>query len=208
MSSPGRSVSQFDNCWLQTQPPPEYIQKCFIYYPCRRLEPMSQRRINRRSFLKQGAAVVAAGVIGLSAGSMGSGLLSMRSSNSAVLSPALRVQSALGSGSLTSGDAAILRFLATLETLETDFWQQYNELGGIQDSEVPGGSGSQPYTAALEVLDSDMPQYIHDNTEDEFTHFTFIDAYLTSKGAQTVSLDQFRTLPGSKATGAQHIKRL
>jgi hypothetical protein len=114
----------------------------------------------------------------------------------------------LGSGSLTSGDAAILRFLATLETLETDFWQQYNELGGIQDSEVPGGSGSQPYTAALEVLDSDMPQYIHDNTEDEFTHFTFIDAYLTSKGAQTVSLDQFRTLPGSKATGAQHIKRL
>ena len=169
---------------------------------------MSQRRINRRSFLKQGAAVVAAGVIGLSAGSMGSGLLSMRSSNSAVLSPALRVQSALGSGSLTSGDAAILRFLATLETLETDFWQQYNELGGIQDSEVPGGSGSQPYTAALEVLDSDMPQYIHDNTEDEFTHFTFIDAYLTSKGAQTVSLDQFRTLPGSKATGAQHIKRL
>ena len=112
------------------------------------------------------------------------------------------------SGSLTEGDASILRFLATLETLETDFWQQYNELGGIQDSEVPGGTGSAAYTLALEVLDSDMPQYIHDNTEDEFTHFTFIDAYLASKGAKTASLDRFRTLPSSMATGAQQIKRL
>ena len=41
---------------------------------------------------------------------------------------------------LTKGDEAMLRFLAALETLEADFWQQYNELGGIQDSEVPGGS--------------------------------------------------------------------
>src|SRR6266702_7172527 len=79
--------------------------------------------------------------------------------------------------------AAILRFLAAAEILETDAWQQYNELGGIQDSEVPGGSGSAAYTAALQVLDEDMPQYIHDNTEDEFTHFTFINAYLVSKGA-------------------------
>src|SRR5438128_8628707 len=45
-----------------------------------------------------------------------------------------------GSGALTSGDAAILRFLAAAEILETDLWQQYNELGGIQDSEVPGGT--------------------------------------------------------------------
>ncbi len=37
---------------------------------------------------------------------------------------------------LTKGDAAILRFLAAAEILETDLWQQYNELGGIQDSEV------------------------------------------------------------------------
>jgi hypothetical protein len=28
-----------------------------------------------------------------------------------------------------------------------------------------------------------MPQYIHDNTEDEISHFTFINAYLVSKGA-------------------------
>jgi len=107
-----------------------------------------------------------------------------------------------------AGDAAILRFLAAAETLETDAWQQYNELGGIQDSEVPGGSGNPAYTAALAVLDSDMAQYIHDNTDDEFTHFTFINAYLRAHGAAAVNLDKFRTLPSSKATGAQQIGRL
>jgi Ferritin-like domain len=109
---------------------------------------------------------------------------------------------AWANGSLSSGDAAILRFLSAAEILETDLWQQYNELGGIQDSEVPGGKGNGPYTQALSKLDSDMAQYIHDNTEDEFTHFTFINAYLKSRGAQPVNLDMFRTLPGSTATGA------
>ena len=85
---------------------------------------------------------------------------------------------AFASGGLTRGDAAILRFLAAAEILETDLWQQYNELGGIQDSEVPGGSGNPDYTEAVAVLDEDMNQYIHDNTEDEFSHFTFINAYL------------------------------
>ena len=111
-------------------------------------------------------------------------------------------------GRLTKGDAAILRFLAAAEILESDLWQQYNELGGIQDSEVPGGTGNPTYTAALAVLDSDMAQYIHDNTEDEISHFTFINAYLMSKGADPVNLDQFRTLPSSKAAGAQQIGRL
>src|SRR5579875_2395395 len=82
---------------------------------------------------------------------------------------------------LTRGDVAILRFLAAAEIIESDLWQQYNELGGIQDSEVPGGSGSQPYIQALQVLDGDMPQYIHDNTDDEMSHFTFINAYLLAK---------------------------
>src|SRR5438309_1125656 len=108
-----------------------------------------------------------------------------------------------GSGDpITEGDAALLRFAAAAEILETDFWVQYNELGGIQDSEVPGGSGNPIYTRALKVLDGDMDQYIHDNTEDEFTHFTFLNAYLVSKGAQPVHLNQFRTLPGSTATGS------
>jgi hypothetical protein len=112
------------------------------------------------------------------------------------------------SGTIGTGDAAILRFLAAAEILETDLWQQYNELGGIQDKELPGGGGSQPYREALEKLDEDMPQYIHDNTEDELTHETFINAYLESRGAEAVNLEAFRTLPSSKASGAQQIGRL
>jgi Ferritin-like domain len=110
--------------------------------------------------------------------------------------------------SLTNGDIAILRFLAAVEIIESDLWLQYNELGGIQDSEVPGGSFSKPYRDALRNLDGDMDQYIHDNTEDEFSHAAFINAFLKSKGAQQVNLDQFRTLPSSKATGANQIGRL
>ena len=121
----------------------------------------------------------------------------------------LEVPGASASGPLTAGDEAILRFLSAAEILETDLWQQYNELGGIPDREVPGGRGNKAYTAALTQLDADMPQYIHDNTEDEFTHFTFINAYLVSRGGRPVNLDQFRTLSGSRATGARRgVKRL
>jgi len=148
---------------------------------------------DRRSFLKKG--VVTAGVAAAGVGLLSNGL------------PVLAKEDEK-SGRLRKGDAAILRFLAAAEILETDLWQQYNELGGIQDSEVPGGSGSAPYIAALLQLDSDMPQYIHDNTEDELTHEVFINAYLASKGADIVDLDKFRTLPSSKATGAQQIGRL
>ena len=112
------------------------------------------------------------------------------------------------SSGLSRGDVAILRFLAAAEIIETDLWQQYNELGGIQDGEVPGGSGSAAYIKALQVLDGDMSQYIHDNTEDEMSHFTFLNAYLISKGAEPVNLDKYRTLPSSKATGARQIGRL
>ncbi len=115
---------------------------------------------------------------------------------------------AVAAGGLTPGDAALLRFAAAAEILETDFWVQYNELGGVQDSEVPGGSGNPDYTAALEVLDEDMPIYIHDNTDDEFTHQNFLNAYLASKGAATVNLEPFRTLPGSSATGSSGKPRL
>src|SRR5215471_5979624 len=144
---------------------------------------------NRRSFIKKG---LAAGTVTLTAG--------MASSTS---------DDDQDDSKLSKGDAAILRFLAAAEILESDLWIQYNELGGVQDSEVPGVTGgSAPYIAALEVLDGDMPQYIHDNTEDELTHFQFINAYLASKGAAPVNLDQFRNLPSSKATGARQIGRL
>src|SRR4051812_7268688 len=151
---------------------------------------VEQRGFSRRAFLASGAAV-----------GVGAGLGPFGSAVSALADKP-------PSTKLEKGDAAILRFLAAAEILETDLWQQYNELGGIQDSEVPGGSGSPTYVKALEVLDEDMPQYIHDNTEDEFTHFTFLNAYLESRGADAVDLSEFATLPSSKATGARQIGRL
>jgi hypothetical protein len=142
---------------------------------------------NRRSFIKKGLTVAGTATAG------------------AALLAKNREE---GGGRLNNGDAAILRFLAAAEIIESDLWIQYNELGGVQDNEVPGGTGSAAYTAALKNLDGDMDQYIHDNTEDEISHFTFINAYLASKGADTVDLDRFRTLPGSQATGAEPIGRL
>src|ERR1700739_2941217 len=139
---------------------------------------------SRRAFLKQGIA----------AGAAGAGFAYL--ADSTLVFPQESRQ-----GKLSNGDAALLRFAAAAEILESDFWVQYNELGGIQDSEVSGGSGNPAYTAALAVLDSDFPQYLHDNTDDEITHFTFLNAYLALKGAATISLEPFRTLQGSNATG-------
>src|SRR6266446_2273201 len=48
-------------------------------------------------------------------------------------------------------------------------------------------------------------QMIDDN---EITHFTFLNAYLVSKGAKPVNLDQFLTLQGSTATGSSGKPRL
>src|SRR5437660_3604147 len=152
---------------------------------------------NRRSFLKNGFTAAGVATTGL-------GLLANSPSLLAERGPEAQ------SGRLVRGDAALLRFAAAAEILETDFWVQYNELGGVQDNEFPGGGGtSNPaYTAALTVLDSDMAQYIHDNTDDEFTHQNFLNGYLASKGADTVNLEAFRTLPGSKASGSTGAPRL
>src|SRR6266513_2827850 len=136
--------------------------------------------ISRRLFLGKSIA--------LGAGTIGVGLLG-------------DTRTAEASGGLTPGDAALLRFPAALELLEADFWIQYNELGGIQDDEVPGGSGNEAYTDALEVIEDEMRDYIHDNTDDEITHHQFLKAYLVSKGAAPANLDPFRTLMGSTATG-------
>jgi hypothetical protein len=165
----------------------------------RRTPMIKDRKLNsstltgRRGFLKRG---IAAGAVGVGVG------FNLLGDSPAAL--ALEE----GSGSLTKGDASMLRFAAAAEILESDFWVQYNELGGIQDSEVSGGSGNPIYTKKLEVLDSDFPQYIHDNTDDEITHFTFLNAYLESKGADPVNLEPFRVLPGSTATGSSEKPRL
>src|SRR5947199_4306720 len=143
----------------------------------------SKKPVNRRSFIKKG--------LGAGSATLAAGLLSSSSSG--------KEKDKGEGGNLSQGDAAILRFLAAAEILESDLWIQYNELGGVQDSQVPGiTGGSAPYIAALEVLDEDMPQYIHDNTEDEITHLQFIKHYLAAKIAVPVSLDQFVTLQRDK----------
>ncbi len=152
----------------------------------KQLETAIRKPANRRSFLKKGLAA--------SAATVGVGLLSDQ-------------LSALGADhdrEITKGDAAILRFLAAAEILETDLWVQYTELAG-QNAPDSG------YKTGLEQLDGDMPQYISDNTDDERSHELFINAYLISKGARPVDLDQFRTLEGSQVTdipGVASRKRL
>ena len=169
----------------------------------RDLNPSSTRGSNRRSFLKN--TMVAGAVVG-GAGILARGL------------PAVAQD---GSAPITQGDAAILRFLAAAEIIESDLWLQYQELLGVQDNEVasiasqqiPGypakaTGGNTAFTQEIVKLDGDMSQYIHDNTEDELTHETFINAYLISKGFDPVSLDAFRTLPSSTAKGANQVGRL
>ena len=131
-------------------------------------------------------------------------------------------------GKLSRGDASILRFLAAAEILEADVWEQYWELtsGAVRHkgdfaSKINPSTGKPPvgtggnalYTTALELLDSDMPQYIVDNTDDEFSHTNFLLEYLKSRGANTAELDllvgpHFRTVPGSVATGSAKKGRL
>jgi Ferritin-like domain len=146
-------------------------------------ESSSAHGVKRRSFLKGLGAAGAA----LSAGS---------------LFATVGLAEAQSPKTLTTSDAAILRFLAAAELLEADLWQQYAELGGV----TPGKQN--PYQKAFQKLDGDGSQYISSNTLDELTHAEFLNAYLLSKGAEPVDLDGFRTLPSSQTTGAQNIGRL
>jgi hypothetical protein len=142
--------------------------------------------VGRRSFLK-----------GL--GIVGATLLPAR----ILLLADAKAQEKTSSGKLTKGDADLLRFAAWAEIVESDLWVQYNELGGAT---TPTG-GNPAYTAALQNLDGDMPQYITDNTDDELSHAAFLNAYLMSKGAELVDLEPFRNLPSSQATGADKTKK-
>jgi hypothetical protein len=164
-----------------------------------------KKAFNRRSFLRNSVVAGAAATAGAAL---------LESVPSALAEP--------GNGHLTRGDAAILRWLAAAEIIETDLWLQYAELAGTQDNEVsaiasqqiPGypsspTGGNSAYTNAVSQLDGDMAQYISDNTEDELSHESFINAFLVSKGALPVSLERFRTLnSSSKATGANQVPRL
>ena len=102
----------------------------------------SWRLTDRRSLLLKGAAV-GAGAIGAS--------------------HLLTAPPASASGRLTKGDVAIVQFLAAAELLEADLWEQHNELGGIQDSERPGGSGEPGLHQSSLGTGRGHPQYIPDN---------------------------------------------
>jgi hypothetical protein len=160
---------------------------------------------NRRSFLKTGVAAAGAATVGV-------GLLSSPTR-------AFAEEHEGSNGKLNRGDAAILRFLQALETIEADLWRQYAELGGA-GANVPGTVGNSPvdlnfptalaplYIAGLQQLDGDMPQYINDNTDDEFSHESFLKAYLQSKGEPIADLSKFFNLSPSQVTGVPNIGRL
>lgn len=156
------------------------------------IESPSANGLKRRSFLKG---------MGVAGATLASGSLL-----------AAAAQTSQPSGVITSGDVAILRFLAAAELIEADLWQQYAELGGLTPGQLPVETAPfkpmNSYQAAFMNLDSDGPQYISSNTGDEASHAAFLNAYLISIGAEPVDLDAFRTLPSSEATGAQQIGRL
>src|SRR3984957_18745567 len=158
-----------------------------------KFETLIKKPANRRAFLKTG--LTAAGAATMGGGLLGGGVSAFGQGDN--------------DGDLTKGDIAILKFLNALEQIEADLWIQYSELGGTQDNEVSGVNGGNPlYTAALTILDGDMAQYIHDNTDDEISHAAFLKAYLESKGAEAVDLSPFATIPGSTATGSTGKTRL
>lgn len=160
-------------------------------------ETSTKNGIGRRKFLKSG---MLAGGVAVGAGLLGSAKPSFS-------------QSTNSSGTLTSGDIAILRFLSAAEQIESDLWQQYAELGGVTPGEPPVENSpnfkpKNPYQAAFMNLDGDGPQYITSNTLDEISHATFLNAYLESQGAPAVDLSPFAVLPGSTATGAKDVGRI
>src|SRR3979411_138215 len=80
-----------------------------------------RRLVGRRSFLKGVGAV------------------------GATLPAGVLLATQVHAATLSKSDAAILRFLAAAEIIESDLWQQYAELGGVN-------GGNHAYRTALENL--------------------------------------------------------
>jgi len=103
---------------MSGKPDSSTVQKPATTHPTSSTQPSSQpsRQIRRRSFLKglgvAGAALSAGALLGVEAEAQSS------------------------SGTISQGDAAILRFLAAAEIIESDLWLQYQEFLGTQDNEV------------------------------------------------------------------------
>ena len=153
-------------------------------------ESLLKGTANRRSFLKNGMITV--GAVTASTGLLTGGM------------PAFGQEGLGGGNDLSKGDAAILQLLLAAEIIETDLWQQYRELGGVEAT----NSVSQPYINALQQLDGDMPQYISDNSDDEISHVAFLTAYLKSKGQKPVNLSKYATLTPSTVPGVPQTGRL
>src|SRR3984893_15512538 len=120
---------------MQNHKAPDAVEATPHASPEAGVDALCKNVVARRSFLKSVGLAGAAAVPG-----------SVLLASEAVAEPSR----------IASGDIAILRFLAAAELIETDLWEQYNELGGV-------ARGNPAYMAALSNLDGDMPQYIADN---------------------------------------------
>ena len=150
--------------------------------PTRNERSSNISQFGRRSFLKR----------------LGWGGTALLPASALLASKATTKASGFGGG-LTRGDASILRLLAAAEILEADLWQQYQEIS----------LGNPAFIQAIQVLDGDMPTYVRQNTRDEISHAAFLNSYLVAKGAKAVSLEGFRRLSSSQATGSNKTaKRL
>ena len=158
------------------------------------------RGTSRRSFLTTGTAAAGAATLGAT-----------------IFSSAVPVfaDDDGSNGRLNKGDIAILRFLQALETIEADLWRQYAELGGAVtqpgaspiDLPFPTGLAG-TYISALQQLDGDMPQYIADNTDDELSHSSFLNAYLAARGVESADLTPFKNITPSRVSGVPGDGRL
>src|SRR5215472_15777648 len=95
-------------------------------------QPQNISQLGRRTFLKR---------VGLGA--------AMLPGTSLLMSRSMARGDSL-SGGLSKGDAAILSLLAAAEILETDAWQQYQEIS----------LGNLPFIQAIQALDGDMPTHV------------------------------------------------
>ena len=117
----------------------------------------------RRSFLRR---------MGLGAVTLGPGVALVSAASKAFAE----------SDGITEGDAALLRFAAAAEILETDLWCSTTSSGASRTAKFQAGVGTRLTPPRFRSSTGYGP-YIHDNTDDEFTHQNFLKAYLASKGA-------------------------
>jgi len=137
---------------------------------------------SRRSFLGKGLA--------LGAGTLGAAILN----NSLALND---VSAASGNG-ITRGDVAILKFLAAVELIEADLWNQYAVMA----------VNNPDYNAALTAVDDSSPRYAQDTTDDENSHHMLINAFLKAIGEEPVNFDGFRTIHSPVVPGATSTPNL